>query len=147
MKAAVLDQNIQLTIVIVDDNQEDHVLIKTALSAFKNILFNDYYYGKDFLHFLEDKSKKTHSTQTFPNIVILDVKMPGMSGFELFDLVESKGLKGHIKFYILSANFTDDEKRHCLKHGLKFYQKPFDVTHFKKMLEEMISDWAIHNPQ
>ena len=135
-----LDKDIKLTIVIVDDNQDEHFFIKRALKDFKNILFNDYYNGEDFLHFLEQKSKQKPSRQIHPDIVILEVNVPKMGGFEIFDLIEQKGLKGRIHFYILTSHITEKEQQNCKKYLLKCFQKPFNVDHFTGLLKEMISE-------
>jgi CheY-like chemotaxis protein len=136
----MVDKNIKLSIVIVDDSYEDHYFIKTALGDFKNILFNDYYNGLDFLNFLEEKSKAPHLEKTMPDIVILDVNMPKLTGFEVFKIVEQKGLKSHMRFYILTTSITERERIQCDQFGLKCFQKPFSIDRFTELLEEMIAE-------
>jgi CheY-like chemotaxis protein len=139
MSAKNIPKDIKLTIVIVDDNPAEHFFIKNALNGFKNILYNDYHNGEDFLRFLEEKNKKPRPSNAYPDIVILDVNMPGMSGFEVFNLIEKKNLKSHTRFYILTTNITDAERENCKRFQLRCYKKPFDLDDFTELLEDIIS--------
>lgn len=142
MTSKGLDKNIKLTIVIVDDNPSEHFFIKHALGEYKNILYNDYYSGEDLLRFLEEKSKKIHPSGTLPDIVILDVNMPKLSGFEVFELIGKRGLRHNgIQFYILTTTVTDLERASCKKYNLRCYQKPFNIHDFTELLEDMIKDY------
>jgi CheY-like chemotaxis protein len=136
-----IDKNIKLTIVIVDDSPEEHFFIKKALKDFKNILFNDYYSGEDFLRFLEEKNKKPLAIKTFPDIVILDINMPKMTGFEVFDEIERRGLKKNIKFYVLTTDVTERDRIDCEKHDLACYKKPFNFENFRNVLQEMLKEY------
>jgi chemotaxis family two-component system response regulator Rcp1 len=135
-----LDKTIKLTIIIVDDCPHEHFFIKQALCEFKNITFYDYYNGETFLHFLQYKSEELYPDQKRPDIVILDVNMPKMSGFELFDLIERKNLRAHFKFFVLTTSLAEKEREDCEKYKLKCFQKPFDFKDFSELLEEIITD-------
>jgi CheY-like chemotaxis protein len=142
MKAPRLDENIELTIIIVDDCRDDHFFIKESLSHYKRIHFLDYYDGEDFLDFLEEQSKRNGFKSKHPVIVILDVNMPKLTGFEVFEMIELKNLKHHIRFYILTTSVTDTEKSKCKKYGLECHQKPFLIDDFTRLLEKIIEDCA-----
>jgi response regulator RpfG family c-di-GMP phosphodiesterase len=134
----MVDKDIKLSIAIVDDCKEDHILIKMALKEFKNIVFSDFYNGEDFLHFLEGENILSQTKH--PNIVILDVNMPKMTGFQVFDLIDRKNLRDHMRFFILTTSVTEMEWSNCRKHKLKCFQKPFNINDFRELLEEMIME-------
>lgn len=136
-----INKDIKLTLVIVDDSPEEHFFIKQALKDFKNILFNDYYNGEDFLRFLEERNKRPVLIKNLPDIVILDVNMPKMTGFEVFEIIEKRGLKKNIQFYVLTTNITERDRLNCEKYKLTCYKKPFDLDHFSNVLGEILKDF------
>jgi two-component system LytT family response regulator len=66
-----------------------------------------------------------------PDLVFLDVQMPGMDGFEVIDNID----KGHAPAVV----FVTAHDAHALRafeiHALDFLLKPFDQTRFEKALD------------
>lgn len=69
--------------------------------------------------------------RTHPDLVFLDVQMPGMDGFEVVDHLEPASLPAIV--------FVTAHDGHALRafeiHALDFLLKPFDQTRFEKALE------------
>src|SRR6476660_1641852 len=69
--------------------------------------------------------------KTQPDLVLLDVQMPGMDGFEVIDNID----KNHAPAVV----FVTSHDAHALRafeiHALDFLLKPFDQTRFEKALE------------
>ena len=69
--------------------------------------------------------------RTQPDLVFLDVQMPGMNGFEVVENLERTKLPAVV--------FVTAHDAHALKafeiHALDFLLKPFDQTRFEKALE------------
>jgi len=66
-----------------------------------------------------------------PDLVFLDVQMPGMDGFEVIDTVDQSALPAVV--------FVTAHDAHALRafeiHALDFLLKPFDQTRFEKALD------------
>jgi CheY-like chemotaxis protein len=65
---------------------------------------------------------------THPNMVLSDIAMPGMDGFELLREIRALGteLAGSVPVVAMSAFFTDADCAHILGVGFKAYlPKPF----------------------
>ncbi|MFL5765663.1 MAG: response regulator [Bacteroidia bacterium] len=135
-----LDGNIELTIIIVDDSRDDHFFIKESLCHLKKIHFQDFYDGEDFLDFLEQPGIKKYPDSKHPVIVILDVNMPKLTGFEVFDIIMKKNLRAHFHFFILTTSITEEGKSICKKYALECHQKPFLIDDFTTLLEKIIKD-------
>jgi DNA-binding response OmpR family regulator len=61
------------------------------------------------------------------DLIIADVNMPEMSGYELLQQVRSSGFFRNIPFIILSGAKDSDEKIRCLRAGADDYVvKPFN---------------------
>jgi two-component system, LytTR family, response regulator len=69
--------------------------------------------------------------KTQPDLVFLDVQMPGMDGFEVIDNID----KNHVPAVV----FVTAHDAHALRafeiHALDFLLKPFDQTRFEKALD------------
>jgi CheY-like chemotaxis protein len=131
-----IDKDVDLKIIIVDDSTDDHFFIKESMRDFKKIEWVSFFNGGEFLKYLQEMTK--HSKDELPDIVILDINMPKLTGFEVFELVKERGLQESIAFYILTTNLTHSDLEKCAKFGLDCYKKPFSIDHFRTMIEKMI---------
>jgi CheY-like chemotaxis protein len=136
-----LDKNIHLNVVIVDDNKDDHYFIKKALSEYKNISFLSLYDGVSLLKYLQQKNNEKHEDKLFPDVVILDINMPRLNGFEVFAELKKADLLSDIKFFILSSSVTDVDSKMCNQFNLNCYTKPFTTTNFTHLLEKIFLEY------
>jgi len=117
------------TVLVVDD--EPHVVNLVSLSLIPekfNII--KAYSGLDAL----DKAYKEN-----PDLVILDLMMPGMSGYEVCEKLKENALMQHIPVIILSAKGEVDDKLRGLKLGADDYiPKPFDPMELEARVERLI---------
>jgi two-component system, response regulator len=136
----ILNKDIKLKIVIVDDSMDDHFFIKEALEEFKNITFVSFYNGVDFLNYIKEKSKEAHHSSELPDIVILDVNMPKLTGFEVFEKVKEYKVEEIIKFFVLTTSLTDRDLEKCKLLKLECHKKPFSIDAFSILLQAMIKN-------
>lgn len=62
-----------------------------------------------------------------PEVVITDLQMPDMNGFELIQEIKSSGLLKNIPIVVLSGQNNSAERVKCLKMGVDEYMiKPFN---------------------
>lgn len=133
-----MDQNTGLRIFVVDDSKEDHFFIKEGLKDF-NIYFQSFYDGEEFyLHML---NKKNDPTYQHPDIVILDINMPKLTGFEVYEKMIKDDLQDNIKFFILTTTLSDRDKERGVRLGIDCYTKPFSISEFSKLLQELIKKY------
>ena len=114
-----LDRNSRgLRVLIVEDNDE---LRKFMLSVF----------SKNFSVFTADDGLKAWEIvrKQIPDLVVSDVMMPNMDGFELCKLMKSTYETSHIPIILLSALTEKTEQLHGLGLGADDYlTKPFDLS-------------------
>jgi CheY-like chemotaxis protein len=131
-----LDKDLSLTIIIVDDSADDHFFIKESMRDFNNIKWVCFFNGEEFLRYLQEKA--THASEKLPDIVILDINMPKLTGFEVFEFVKERGLQESIAFYILTSDLTHPDLEKCANFGLDCYKKPFSIEHFSTLIQKII---------
>lgn len=108
-------------VLIVDDNDELRIFLTRIFE--KRYRVYEAKDGNAALSIVMDK---------FPELIISDVMMPGMSGIELCKLVKEREDTRHIPFIILSAKDALDTKIEGMESGADFYfSKPLSI----KLLE------------
>lgn len=106
-------------ILIVDDEAPIRMLLEQTLEEIEEEF--ELYRAKDGEEALEI------ILQERPNIVFLDVMMPGLTGYEVLDEIKDKDeLKG-IKIILLTAKGSTEEIKMSNRYNIYLYiTKPFD---------------------
>jgi putative two-component system response regulator len=84
--------------------------------------------------------------ETEPDLVVLDLHMPGIDAFELLErLVPIAGGRSGIPFLVLSADDTEEVKRRALETGARdFLTKPFDPTELLLRVRNLLKVQQLH---
>jgi CheY-like chemotaxis protein len=68
------------------------------------------------------------------DILLLDLRMPNMDGFELIDTINSKKWKIP-KIIVITASVMEEDKVKCRKRGINFFlTKPIDLKQLKNVM-------------
>ncbi|UAY54899.1 response regulator transcription factor [Arachidicoccus terrestris] len=117
-------------ILLVDDQEDILLFLNSLLQSQYRI--HTAYDGKEACEIL--KSKGIH-------LVISDVMMPEMDGFELCDWMKSHAELSHIPLILLTAKDTMQSKIEGLKIGADAYiEKPFSAEHLKVQIENLLKN-------
>lgn len=79
-----------------------------------------------------------HLDETNPDLIILDLMMPGMSGWVTFDKIRDQKKWEQIPIIFLSARTDDLAKRAGAFLAEDFLEKPVDVQVLKDRIESLI---------
>ncbi len=116
-------------ILIVDDEPHIVELIKLSLMREDRIII-EAYSGFDAL----DKVNKET-----PDLIILDLMMPGLNGFEVCQKLKQEALTQHIPVLILSAKSEIEDKLRGINVGAEDYMtKPFDPLELEARISNLI---------
>src|SRR6202050_904483 len=78
--------------------------------------------------------------QDRPDAILLDLSMPGYSGFEVCQTLASLTFTQGIPIVIVSGKSNDQDKEFCENLGAKaFFQKPVDIESLKKTLTRLVA--------
>ncbi|MBR4731736.1 MAG: diguanylate cyclase [Lachnospiraceae bacterium] len=121
-------------IIVVDDDISNLKIAGHILSK-NNIRVTALKSGKAFLEYVEEKG--------MPNLILLDVKMPEMDGFEtlmrLRELEESKGLMKTPVVFLTADEDVDTETRGFEVGVADFIRKPFNPEVLLRRIDNVMS--------
>lgn len=116
-------------ILLVDD--EPNILLPLEF------LMQQQGYEVDKAHNGHEALDKIHSR--LPDIVILDVMMPGMDGFEVARRIRSVPSYEHVRIVFLTAKGTYQDKMNGYDNGGEVYlTKPFDNAELVQAVNDLM---------
>jgi PAS domain S-box-containing protein len=75
-----------------------------------------------------------------PSLIILDINLPGMSGYDVLRVLRSDPLTAPIVVLALSANALPSDRKHGLAAGFQRYlTKPINVREFLQAVDDALS--------
>jgi DNA-binding response OmpR family regulator len=117
-------------ILIVDDEEEILDFLERILSTRYSILRTEN--GKEALEILDNEAVQ---------LIISDVMMPEMDGFELCKIIKSDFDHSHIPIILLTAKDTIQSKVKGLELGADAYiEKPFSKVHLLAQISSLLSN-------
>ena len=107
-------------ILIIDDNTKN---IQLAANVLKSAECYNIYFATSGEKGIEQLKNRAYS------LILLDINMPGIDGYETADLIKKDALYKHIPIIFLSANANHESIRKGFEHGGEDYiTKPFDES-------------------
>lgn len=130
--------NDQSDIWVVDDDTDDQYLIEQALKALSTRLtikpISD---GDELLPHLQQAA-------VLPKLVLLDLNMERMSGFEALQELRNCSPYKHLPVVVLTTSEAEEDRRKALQLGADaFLTKPVKFDAVVTMLHQLVIDWCV----
>lgn len=131
------------SIAIVDDDKDSHVFLKLNIQRLNpDHTCLSYYDARSFMLYL---SEKAGSQQPLPDLIILDLSMPDLDGFDVLKMVKETALLKNIKVFVLTSGQYEYDRIKSIAYGCtNYYMKPMNLEDFNKILEDMFTQ--MQNP-
>jgi len=115
-------------ILIVEDNVDNMLTVKAVLDD-KYILLE-----------AEDGTQGVMlAKKHLPNLILMDIALPGMDGIEAFNVIRNIGQLSHIPIVALTASAMTLDRETILAHGFDGYiAKPIDEKVFYNTINEVL---------
>lgn len=116
-------------ILIVDDELDTLIPLKRALEAEEYTVVE----ASSGMEAIEN-TRSNH-----PDLILLDLMMPGMDGFEVCKVLKVDSLTSHIPIIMLTAKGEIDDKIEGIEIGADDYvTKPFDLGELKARIKMIL---------
>jgi len=116
------------TVFVVDDNAFGLIVVEHALENYYNVIT-----------FSSAEKMFTAMEKITPDLILLDVEMPEMDGYEAIKLLKANDSYSKIPVLFLSAMSDSSKEAYGIELGAKcFITKPFDETKLKDIVGNYI---------
>jgi signal transduction histidine kinase/ActR/RegA family two-component response regulator len=124
-------QGCRWRLLYVEDNPANIQLMRALASELPNVALTTTHTAELGLELAQ---------QEMPDIIVLDVNLPGMDGIEAVHQLKQMEKTRNIPVIALSANVTQGAMRRGLDAGfVKYLMKPLDIPEFLATLDELLS--------
>ena len=134
-------------ILLVEDNLDDELLTIRALK--KNNLLNNVEVvrdGAEALEYLYKEGKFKNRNKSLPEVILLDLKLPKLSGLEVLKQIRSDERTRYLPVVILTSSDEDRDLIESYKLGANSYvHKPVDFNQFTEAVNSLGLYWLIIN--
>jgi CheY-like chemotaxis protein len=139
-------EDFNYTILLVEDEENDALLLKRAFK--KNDILNPVHWVKDGLEaiaYLKGEGDYADRARfPFPEVVLLDLKMPRMSGLELLGWIRDHPETRVIPTIVMTSSREDVDIEKAYNLGANTYMiKPSDFDTLAKMVRAAHEYWAM----
>ena len=143
-----MEKESEIEILLVDDNLHDTELAIRALR--KHHLANKILHLKDGAEALEylfgSGQFLGRDTNKKPKVILLDLKMPKITGLELLERIKKEPSTCNIPVVILTSSKEHPDVQKCYALGANSYiVKPVEFENFSKAVAEAGFYWVLLN--
>ena len=131
----------EIEILLVEDNPGDVRLTLEALKAGKihnkvKVLTD----GEQAVDYL--KRKNGFENRPLPDLILLDLNLPKLSGREVLAIIKEDDLLKHIPVIILTTSKAEDDILKSYQHHANCYiTKPVDFVQFSVVIKKLEDFW------
>ena len=116
------------SILIIDDSPADQLLTQMTIEKYdKNITILQAYDGREGLSILA-------AEQAPPDIILLDINMPGMNGHDFLDEYNQSSGSSCVVIMLTSSILARDKEK-CMKYDFvkRYFDKPLEMEHLEDL--------------
>lgn len=132
-----------IEILLVEDNEDDIVLIQEAFADAKltNVI-NVVRDGEEALAYLRREGK--YRVARRPGLMLLDINMPKMNGFEVLDEVKKDPRYSSLPVVMLTTSEREEDIiRSYTKGACSYIHKLIDLDRFKTVIKQFEDYWTL----
>lgn len=114
-------------ILCIEDNQTNMLLISRVVEA----------EGHHLIHAPDGETAVEKLNSELPDLILLDVNLPGMNGLDLARQIRED--KREVPIIAVTANVLVGDRERCLEAGCNDYlPKPLDIRQLRSLMREYL---------
>ena len=135
-------------VLLVEDNQDDEVLalraIRRATGDLDIVIARD---GVEALEFIfGNETDQEALPVNMPKLILLDVKLPRLSGFDVLRKIRGNANTRHIPVVMLTSSSEQKDILEAYEIGANSYiRKPVDFAEFSETVKYICTYWLTMN--
>lgn len=131
------------TILLVEDDPDEAELAREALRALgiphELVVAED---GDEALDYLFRSGPQAGRRPGSPDVVLLDLKLPGLGGIDVLRRIRAHGPTAHVPVVVLTSSLEAPDLRASYASGANSYvQKPVDFEEFLRAVRQLGAYW------
>ena len=117
----------RMKVLVVEDNMDNMISVKALLSD-----------KFDMLMATNGEMGVKVASEKLPDLILMDINLPGMSGIEAFEIIRKQEKTQHIPTIALTASVMPYQKKEILSHGFDaFVEKPIVLETLMSAIKEV----------
>lgn len=117
------------SVLCIEDNKVNMLLVSRIVEA----------EGYDLLRAEDGPSALEMLEKSAPDIILLDVNIPGIHGLDLARMIKDDKRLAHIPLIATTANVLVGDKERCLEAGCDEYlPKPLDIRRLREVMHDYL---------
>ena len=127
-------------ILYVEDNPDSITFFNRVVNKLGDYKFETHEDGSSALEFLEKKPDFQ------PEMILLDINLPGMNGFEILQHLRTKTQYKHVPVIMFTSSDDKSDIEKSYEYGANAYLiNPDSLGTLKEVLEDTFNFWLKHN--
>ncbi|MDP4172598.1 MAG: response regulator [Bacteroidota bacterium] len=127
-----------MEILLIEDSVIQALIISELLkdnnSQYNLTILND---GEKAINYLFRKG--LYKNVPLPDIVILDLNLPKVNGFDILSEIQKHEELRNVKVVILTSSEDEDDKSRARQLGaLEYFIKPFVFTEYQQIIDQIV---------
>jgi len=137
---AVASPTRRLCLLLIDDNPADCMLAQEAFEMYsEQVSIKVIQDGQSALDWLHEQATK----QSLPDVVLLDVNMPGMNGFEVLSALRNEAIFRHLPVVMLTTSTRQEDVDLAYELIASSYLvKQPDFRGFLDQIDSLVRFWS-----
>jgi CheY-like chemotaxis protein len=136
----------RMVVLVAEDDQLDLELLKRAMPKHNGVVIDLHVTrdGEELIHYLRGHGKYSNRINyPFPDLIVLDLKMPKLSGLQVLKWLHEGGDCSRIPTIMLSGSSLDRDVEEAYRLGVNtFFTKPAGLENLRDLMRRVVEYWS-----